>query len=452
MMQTLDEFLTVVQQRNPHQPEYIQSICEVMTSVWPFLQDQPEYTEQALLARLVEPERIIQFRVTWVDDNEQVQVNRGYRIQHSQSLGPYKGGLRFHPSVNQSILQFLAFEQTFKNALTGLPLGSAKGGADFDPRGRSDTEVMRFCQAFILALHRHIGNDVDVPAGDIGVGGREIGYMTGMMKKITGSTATTLTGKGLSYGGSLMRTEATGYGLVYFVQHMLKRIDVDFKDKIVVVSGSGNVAIHAIERAMMDGACVVSASDSDGTVYDPEGFDANKLAKLKDIKLKQRGRIKDYAEALKLDYQAGKAPWHIKADIVLPCATQNELDGAAAKAIIKHKTLCVAEGANMPCTTEAIAAFQNAKILYAPGKASNAGGVATSGLEMSQNAQKLVWTQDEVDQKLREIMQKIHDDCVDNGKQARDDTVGMPHVDYLKGANLAGFKRVAEAMIAQGVL
>lgn len=452
MMQTLDEFLTVVQQHNPHQPEYIQSICEVMTSLWPFLQDHPEYTEQALLERLVEPERIVQFRVTWVDDNEQVQVNRGYRIQHSQSLGPYKGGLRFHPSVNQSILQFLAFEQTFKNALTGLPLGSGKGGADFDPRGRSDTEVMRFCQAFILELHRHIGKDVDMPAGDIGVGGREIGYMTGMMKKISGSTATTFTGKGLSYGGSLMRTEATGYGLVYFVQSMLKRIDVDFKDKVVVVSGSGNVAIHAIERAMMDGACVVSASDSDGTVYDPDGFDDAKLAKLKEIKLKQRGRIKDYAEALKLDYQDGKTPWHIKADIVLPCATQNELDGAAAKTIIKHKTLCVAEGANMPCTNEAIAAFQDAQMLYAPGKASNAGGVATSGLEMSQNAQKLSWTRDEVDQKLREIMQKIHDDCVESGKQAHDDTVGMVHVDYLKGANLAGFKRVADAMLAQGVV
>lgn len=445
-MRSQAEFLQRIATLHPHQPEFYQSVEEVISTIWPFVEQHPEYQRHALLERLVEPERIIGFRVAWLDDNEQVQINRGYRVQHSQSLGPYKGGLRFHPSVNLSILKFLAFEQTFKNALTGLPLGSGKGGSDFDPRGRSDEEVMRFCQAFMLELHRHIGEGVDVPAGDIGVGAREVGYMTGMMKRLSNSTAAAFTGKGLTYGGSLLRTEATGYGLIYFVQNALKRLGQQIEGKTVLVSGSGNVAQHAIERALRDGAKVLTASDSSGTVYDPNGFTPEKLEQLKQIKNQARGRIEDYAKAVGAQYWAGQTPWSIAADIALPCATQNEIDIDDAKRLINNGVQLVGEGANMPSTPAAIAAFEQAGVIFLPAKAANAGGVATSGLEMSQNAQGLVWSRDEVDSKLRAIMHHIHESCVQYG-QCSDGRVS-----YVMGANIAGFVRVADAMLQQGVL
>ena len=443
---SVGQFLEQVAQRNPGQPEFLQAVTEVMESLWPFIEKNPKYADNALLERLVEPERIIQFRVSWQDDKGQVQVNRAFRIQHSMAIGPYKGGLRFHPSVNQSVLKFLAFEQTFKNALTTLPMGGGKGGSDFDPKGKSNGEIMRFCQAFASELFRHIGPDTDVPAGDIGVGGREVGFIAGMYKKLSNNSASVFTGKGLSFGGSLIRPEATGYGTVYFAQEMLATRGQEFAGKKVSVSGSGNVAQYAVEKAMQLGAKVVSVSDSSGTVYDAAGFTPEKLAILMDIKNEQYGRVSEYAQRVGAEFQAGKTPWHIPVDIALPCATQNELDENDAKTLIANGVLCVAEGANMPSTIEAAKAFELAGVLYAPGKASNAGGVATSGLEMSQNAMRLSWTAEEVDARLHGIMKSIHAACVKHGKRA-DGTVS-----YIDGANIAGFVKVAEAMLAQGVV
>ena len=443
---SVGQFLEQVAQRNPGQPEFLQAVTEVMESLWPFIEKNPKYADNALLERLVEPERIIQFRVSWQDDKGQVQVNRAFRIQHSMAIGPYKGGLRFHPSVNLSVLKFLAFEQTFKNALTTLPMGGGKGGSDFDPKGKSNGEIMRFCQAFASELFRHIGPDTDVPAGDIGVGGREVGFIAGMYKKLSNNSASVFTGKGLSFGGSLIRPEATGYGTVYFAQEMLATRGQEFAGKKVSVSGSGNVAQYAVEKAMQLGAKVVSVSDSSGTVYDAAGFTPEKLAILMEIKNEQYGRVSEYAQRVGAEFQAGKTPWHIPVDIALPCATQNELDENDAKTLIANGVLCVAEGANMPSTIEAAKAFELAGVLYAPGKASNAGGVATSGLEMSQNAMRLSWTAEEVDARLHGIMKSIHAACVKHGKRA-DGTVS-----YIDGANIAGFVKVAEAMLAQGVV
>ena len=444
--QSVHDFMAQVATRNPGQPEFLQAVTEVMESLWPFIQANPKYAEHGLLDRLVEPERIIQFRVSWIDDHGSVQVNRGFRIQHSSAIGPYKGGLRFHPSVNQSILKFLAFEQTFKNALTTLPMGGGKGGSDFDPKGKSPAEVMRFCQAFISELFRHIGSDTDVPAGDIGVGGREVGFMTGMMKKLSNRADCVFTGKGLSFGGSLIRPEATGYGTVYFAEEMLKRKGRSFEGLRVSVSGSGNVAQYAVEKAMALGAKVVTVSDSSGTVIDEDGFSAEKLAELMEVKNHLYGRVSDYAERTKTRFEAGKKPWGVKVDVALPCATQNELDEEDARTLVKNGVLCVAEGANMPSTLGAVEAFEKNGILYAPGKASNAGGVATSGLEMSQNAMRLSWPREEVDARLLSIMQGIHAACVRHGERA-DGTVS-----YVNGANVAGFVKVADAMLAQGVI
>ena len=443
---SVGQFLEQVAQRNPGQPEFLQAVTEVMESLWPFIEKNPKYADNALLERLVEPERIIQFRVSWQDDKGQVQVNRAFRIQHSMAIGPYKGGLRFHPSVNQSVLKFLAFEQTFKNALTTLPMGGGKGGSDFDPKGKSNGEIMRFCQAFASELFRHIGPDTDVPAGDIGVGGREVGFIAGMYKKLSNNSASVFTGKGLSFGGSLIRPEATGYGTVYFAQEMLATRGQEFAGKKVSVSGSGNVAQYAVEKAMQLGAKVVSVSDSSGTVYDAAGFTPEKLAILMEIKNEQYGRVSEYAQRVGAEFQAGKTPWHIPVDIALPCATQNELDENDAKTLIANGVLCVAEGANMPSTIEAAKAFELAGVLYAPGKASNAGGVATSGLEMSQNAMRLSWTAEEVDHRLLMIMQGIHAACLKYGQRADGS------VSYIDGANIAGFVKVADAMIAQGVV
>ncbi|MBE0482939.1 MAG: NADP-specific glutamate dehydrogenase [Bacterioplanes sp.] len=444
--QSVHEFLDYVAQRDPGQPEYLQAVAEVMESLWPFIAENPRYAEHGLLDRLIEPERIIQFRVSWVDDNGETHVNRGFRIQHNSAIGPYKGGLRFHPSVNQSVLKFLAFEQTFKNALTTLPMGGGKGGSDFDPKGKSRGEIMRFCQSFITELYRHIGSDTDVPAGDIGVGGREIGYMTGMLKKITNRSDCVFTGKGLTFGGSLIRPEATGYGTVYFAEEMLRHTRRSMEGLKVGVSGSGNVAQYAIEKALHLGAHVITISDSSGTVHDAEGFTPEKLALLMKIKNEQYGRVKEYAEAVGAEFIEGKTPWHIPMEVALPCATQNELQGDDAKALLANGVICVAEGANMPCTAEAIAIFEGNGVLYAPGKASNAGGVATSGLEMSQNAMRLSWTSEEVDRRLLEIMQGIHRACLRYGTRP-DGTVN-----YSDGANIAGFVKVAEAMLAQGVV
>jgi glutamate dehydrogenase (NADP+) len=444
--QSLEDFMERVRQRDPDQPEYRQAVREVMDSVWPFIASHPRYAEHGLLDRLVEPERLIQFRVAWVDDEGTTCVNRAWRVQHSSAIGPYKGGMRFHPSVNLSILKFLAFEQTFKNALTTLPMGGGKGGADFDPKGKSAGEVMRFCQALMMELHRHLGADTDVPAGDIGVGPREIGFMAGMMKKLTNSAACAFTGKALSFGGSLIRPEATGYGTVYFAQEMLNRRGMSFEGMRVSISGSGNVAQFAAEKAMALDAHVVTMSDSDGTVYAPQGFTAEMLHGLMEIKNVQYGRVEELARRCKLRYEAGKKPWHIPAEIALPCATQNELDAADARMLVKNGVKCVAEGANMPSTADAVHVLQNAGVLYGPGKASNAGGVATSGLEMSQNAVRLSWPRVEVDQRLQNIMKGIHEMCLAYGQRA-DGTV-----DYVDGANIAGFVKVAEAMLAQGVV
>ncbi len=441
---TLNQFLEQVQARDPHQPEFMQAVKEVMSSLWPFLEKNPQYAKQGLLERLVEPERAIQFRVCWVDDNGQVQVNRAFRIQHNSAIGPFKGGMRFHPSVNLSILKFLAFEQTFKNALTTLPMGGGKGGSDFDPKGKSDAEVMRFCQALMFELYRHLGPDTDVPAGDIGVGAREVGFMAGMMKKLSNSAASVFTGKGLTFGGSLIRPEATGYGTVYFAEEMLKHARQSLDGLTVSVSGSGNVAQYAIEKCMQMGARVVTVSDSHGCVVDMDGFTPEKLAGLVELKNSRRGRIEAFAQEHGLIYEPGKRPWHVPVDVALPCATQNELELEDAQMLIKNGVRVVAEGANMPTSLEAVHAFIEAGVMYAPGKASNAGGVAVSGLEMSQNAQRLNWTRDEVDAKLRHIMRDIHDNCLRYGSYGK-------NVNYLNGANIAGFVKVADAMLQQGV-
>lgn len=444
---SLDDFIAGVSQRNPHQPEYLQAVHEVMATLWPFIQENPRYAAQGLLERLVEPERLIQFRVCWTDDHGNVQVNRAFRVQHNSAIGPYKGGMRFHPSVNPSILKFLAFEQTFKNALTTLPMGGGKGGSDFDPKGKSDAEIMRFCQALMTELYRHLGPDTDVPAGDIGVGAREVGFMTGMMKKLTNNAACVFTGKGMSFGGSAMRPEATGYGLIYFVQAMLAERGESLAGRTVTVSGSGNVAQFTIQKALELGAKVISASDSSGTVYDPAGFTPEKLADLCRIKNEQAGRVADYARLHGLTYLAGQRPWGITTEIALPCATQNELDTDDAAALIRNGVRLVAEGANMPTTEPAVYALQECGVLFAPGKAANAGGVATSGLEMSQNALRLGWSDREVDQRLQDIMLSIHAACVRYGRDPQSN-----HVDYVRGANIAGFVKVADAMLAQGVL
>ncbi|GBU15371.1 glutamate dehydrogenase [Polaromonas sp.] len=443
---SLQGFLSHVASSNPGQPEFLQAVTEVMASLWPYIEKHPKYVEHGLLDRLVEPERTLMFRVSWVDDRGQVQVNRGYRIQHSSAIGPYKGGLRFHPSVNLSILKFLAFEQTFKNALTTLPMGGGKGGSDFDPKGKSQGEVMRFCQAFISELYRHIGANTDVPAGDIGVGGREVGYMAGMYKKLSNRADCVFTGKGLAFGGSLIRPEATGYGTVYFAEEMLKTRRNSLQGMRVSVSGAGNVAQYSIEKAMALGAKVVTASDSGGTVLDEDGFNLEKLAILMDVKNHLYGRIEDYAKRVGAQFQPGVRPWHVPVDVALPCATQNELNADDARLLVKNGVLCVAEGANMPSTLDAVHVFEGNNVLYAPGKASNAGGVATSGLEMSQNAMRLAWTRDEVDARLLLIMQGIHSACLQYGRR-EDGTLS-----YVDGANLAGFVKVADAMLAQGVV
>jgi len=443
---SLDEFLGKIAQRDAHQPEFLQAVREVFTSIWPFLEANPKYRSEALLERLVEPERAFQFRVAWTDDKGQVQVNRAFRVQFNSAIGPFKGGMRFHPSVNLSILKFLGFEQIFKNALTTLPMGGAKGGSDFDPKGKSDAEVMRFCQALMAELYRHVGPDTDVPAGDIGVGGREVSYLAGYMKKLSNQAACVFTGRGLSFGGSLIRPEATGYGLVYFAQAMLAEKEDSFQGKTVLVSGSGNVAQYAIEKAMELGAKVVTCSDSAGYVYLPEGFDREKLEALLELKNVKRGRVEEFAKQFGLQYFAGKRPWEVKADIALPCATQNELEILDAKALIKNGVKLVAEGANMPTTIEATDAFLEAGILFGPGKAANAGGVATSGLEMAQSSQRLYWTAEEVDAKLHRIMLDIHANCKKYGSIA-----GQQNINYVVGANIAGFVKVADAMLAQGV-
>ena len=444
--QSLENLLDHVAARDANQPEFHQAVTEVMGSLWPFIQQHPKYAEHGLLDRLLEPERIIMFRVSWVDDHNEVQVNRGFRIQHNSAIGPYKGGLRFHPSVNLSVLKFLAFEQTFKNALTTLPMGGGKGGSDFDPKGKSPGEVMRFCQAFASELFRHVGSDTDIPAGDIGVGGREIGFMNGMIRKITNRADCVLTGKGLSFGGSLIRPEATGYGTVYFAEEMLKQAGRSFDGLRVSISGSGNVAQYALEKAMALGAKVVTVSDSSGTVVDEAGFTTEKLTELMEVKNHLYGRVSDYAQRVGVEFHAGMRPWHVPVDVALPCATQNELDGDDAVMLVKNGVVCVAEGANMPSTYEAVKIFESNGVLYAPGKASNAGGVATSGLEMSQNAMRMSWPREEVDARLHAIMCSIHEACLHHGRRA-DGTVS-----YVDGANVAGFVKVADAMLAQGVI
>ncbi len=436
-----------VQAKNSHESEYLQAVQEVLESLEPVVEKMPELEANSILERIVEPERVIMFRVPWMDDSGKVQVNRGFRVQYNSAIGPYKGGIRFHPSVNLSILKFLGFEQVFKNSLTTLPMGGGKGGSDFDPHGKSDAEVMRFCQSFMTELYRHIGADTDVPAGDIGVGGREVGYMFGQYKRICNEFTGVLTGKGLQFGGSLIRPEATGYGCVYFAQNMLAVKGDDFNGKVCAVSGSGNVAQFCAEKLIQLGAKPVTLSDSAGFIYDPDGIDAEKLAFVKELKNVKRGRIKEYVEKYpSATYTEGQRPWSVKCDCAFPCATQNELNGDEAKALIANGVKLVAEGANMPSTPEAVAAFQGAGVMFAPGKASNAGGVATSGLEMSQNSIRMSWSREEVDEKLKGIMKNIHDNAYAAAKQ-----FGMEG-NYVAGANIAGFLKVAQAMIAQGVV
>jgi glutamate dehydrogenase (NADP+) len=443
----IDGFMELVTKRNNHEPEFLQAVQEVAETVIPYIIKNDIYLGKNILLRMVEPERLISFRVSWVDDRGEIQVNRGYRVQMNSAIGPYKGGLRFHPTVNASILKFLAFEQVFKNSLTTLPMGGGKGGSDFDPKGKSDNEIMRFCHSFMTELYRHIGHNTDVPAGDIGVGAREIGYMFGMYKKLNNSFTGVLTGKGASWGGSLIRPEATGYGTVYFAQNMLLRNDDSFDGKTVVISGSGNVAQYAAEKAIELGAKVVTLSDSGGYIYDAEGITVEKLKHVMSIKNEKRGRISEYLEKYpNAKFVAGERPWSVACDIALPCATQNELNGDEAKDLVKKGCICISEGANMPSTPEAIHEFHKAKILFAPGKASNAGGVATSGLEMSQNSLRLSWSRKEVDDKLKDIMEDIHDSCVQYGENEDGS------IDYIKGANIAGFVKVADAMLAQGVV
>ncbi|MCI6461162.1 MAG: NADP-specific glutamate dehydrogenase [Prevotella sp.] len=436
-----------LKRRFPNEPEYIQAVSQVLPTIEEEYNKHPEFEKYNLVERLCIPDRVIQFRVTWVDDQGKVQTNMGYRIQHNNVIGPYKGGIRFHKSVNLGILKFLAFEQTFKNSLTTLPMGGAKGGSDFSPRGKSEGEVMRFCQAFMSELYRHIGPDEDVPAGDIGVGGREVGFMFGMYKKLTHEWSGVLTGKGREFGGSLIRPEATGYGTVYFLLSMLETRNITLEGKNVVISGAGNVAQYAAEKCIQLGAKVLTLSDSDGYIYDPDGIDRAKLDYVMELKNIERGRISEYAEEYpNAVYHAGEKPWKEKCDIALPCATQNEINGEAAQALVDNGVIAVAEGANMPSTPEAVKVFQDAQILYAPGKASNAGGVAVSGLEMSQNSERLSWSSEEVDNKLKFIMKDIHDNCVKYGTQADG------YINYVKGANVAGFMKVAKAMMAQGLV
>lgn len=441
----IDAFMADVIAKDAHEPVFIQAVQEVAEAIIPFMENNPRYNSSKLLERIVEPERTIIFRVPWLDDEGNTQVNRGFRVEFNSAIGPYKGGLRFHPSVNLGILKFLGFEQVFKNSLTTLPMGGGKGGSDFNPKGKSDNEVMRFCQSFMTELSRHIGPNTDVPAGDIGVGGREIGYLFGQYKRLKNEFTGVLTGKGINWGGSLIRPEATGYGTVYFAQNMLATRGDSFEGKTVAISGSGNVAQFACEKATQLGAKVVTLSDSSGYIYDKDGIDTEKLAFIMELKNVRRGRIKEYAEHFNCEFFEGKRPWEIQCDIALPCATQNELNGEEAAKLLANGCICVSEGANMPSTPEAIEAFHKAKILFAPGKASNAGGVATSGLEMSQNSIRMNWTREEVDEKLKRIMNDIHESCVKYGTEG-------DFVDYVKGANIAGFVKVADAMLDQGVV
>ena len=446
MYKSPEDFMAYVKERNPNQPEFHQAVEEVITSVWPTIQDNSKYQSANILERIIEPERAIMFRVTWVNDNGELKVNKGYRIQMNSAIGPYKGGLRFHPSVTLSVLKFLAFEQVFKNSLTTLPMGGAKGGSDFDPKGKSDAEVMRFCQNFMLELTRHVGADTDVPAGDIGVGGREIGFMFGMYKKLRNEFSGVLTGKGLNWGGSLIRPEATGYGVTYFAEEMLKTRKESFDGKTVAVSGSGNVAQYAVEKVTELGGKVVTLSDSDGTIYDSDGIDKSKLAYVMDLKNNKRGRIKDYVSKYKnAEYLEGKRPWEVECQVALPCATQNEISEDDAKALMNNDCFCVAEGANMPTEPKGMKVFLENEALFGLGKAANAGGVATSGLEMSQNSMRLLWTRDEVDSRLRSIMKSIHETCVEYGKEG-------DFINYVKGANIGGFVKVADAMVDQGIV
>jgi len=443
----VSQFLEKIAQKNPNEPEFLQAVEEVAETIIPFIADKPKYKGSNLLETMCEPERVFMFRVPWLNDKGEVQVNRGYRIQMNSAIGPYKGGLRFHPSVNLSILKFLAFEQVFKNSLTTLPMGGGKGGSDFNPKGKSDNEVMKFCQSFMTELSKYIGQFTDVPAGDIGVGGREIGYLFGQYKRVQGEFTGVLTGKGLQYGGSLIRPEATGYGCVYFSKEVLNHRGDDLDGKVCTVSGSGNVAQFAIEKLIENGAKVVSVSDSGGSIYDKDGIDEEKLAYIKELKNVKRGRISEYADKYKsADFRADETPWTIKCDLAYPCATQNELPLEDAKTLISNGCIGVFEGANMPTTADAVALIKSNKLMFSPGKASNAGGVATSGLEMSQNSLRLSWTRDEVDERLRGIMKDIHENCVNHGQEGKD------YVDYVKGANIAGFVKVADAMLAQGVV
>lgn len=445
MPSELADFLAALKSRYPAETEFHQAVTEVTKSVWPFIEKNPKYRKAKILERLVEPERAILFRVTWTDARGEVQVNRGYRIQMNSAIGPYKGGLRFHPSVTLGTLKFLAFEQVFKNALTTLPMGGGKGGSDFDPKGKTDEEVMRFCQAFMNELYRHIGPDTDVPAGDIGVGGREIGFLFGQYKKLRNEFTGVLTGKGINWSGSRIREEATGYGLVYFVEEMLRTRGNSISGKVVAISGSGNVAQFAAEKAMMMGGRVVTLSDSDGFVYDRQGIDAEKLAFVKELKNVRRGRIEEYAKQFKVEFLKGKRPWGVECQVALPCATQNEVSGSEAEQLTESGCMCVAEGANMPSTPEAVDVFLGKKILFGPGKAANAGGVSVSGLEMSQNSMRLQWTNDEVDKRLSSIMKAIHNQCVRFGEESG-------FINYVAGANVAGFRKVAEAMLDQGLV
>lgn len=444
----IEQFMSGVKSRNPGQPEFVQAVQEVAEDIFDFIQDKEQYHQYQILRRIAEPDRVVSFRVCWEDDQGNIRVQRGWRVQNNNAIGPYKGGIRFHSSVNESVLKFLAFEQTFKNSLTGLAIGGAKGGSNFNPKGKSDHEVMRFCQSFMTELYRHVGEDIDVPAGDIGVGSREIGYMFGQYKRITNKFTGVLTGKGLEYGGSLIRTEATGYGAVYMLQEMLVRVNDSIEGKNCVISGSGNVATHAAEKVTQLGGKVLTLSDSGGFVYDPEGIDQEKIDWVKRHKNHYRGRISDYVkEFTNAKFYSNEKPWGIECQIALPCATQNELDGDDAKTLIKNGCIAVSEGANMPTTLDGVHAFKDACMLYAPGKAANAGGVAVSALEMSQNSARISWSEDQLQKLLLDTMKGIHDRCVEYGG-----TAGKPHIDYVRGANIAGFKKVADAMLAYGVV
>ncbi len=444
---SLNDFMTKIIAKNPGEVEFHQAVQEVAESLMPFIEENPKYKHAKILERIAEPERVIMFRVPWIDDKGNIQINRGFRIEMNSAIGPYKGGLRFHPTVNLGVLKFLAFEQCFKNSLTTLPMGGGKGGSDFDPKGKSDNEVMHFCQSFMSELYRHIGPDTDVPAGDIGVGGREIGYMFGQYKRLKNEFTGVLTGKGIGWGGSLIRPEATGYGCVYFAEEMLKTRQMDMRNKNVVISGSGNVAQYAVEKVIQLGGKVLTLSDSNGFIHDPDGIDAEKLNFVLELKNVKRGRISEYVQKYKkAEYFEGRTPWSVKCDIALPCATQNELTETDAQMLVRNRCVAISEGANMPSTPEAIAVFQNAKILYGPGKAANAGGVATSGLEMTQNSMRLNWSREEVDSRLHEIMVNIHESCLRYGRESKE------YVNYVNGANISGFIKIADAMIAQGAV